>query len=88
MPEVAADRVRLRVIPVVGQLDLRRVALAALAEEHQREPALLVVSATDLGQPEALAEEVDRRSQVADPDHRVQVAHTRFVSRFWVSCAR
>src|SRR4029079_10547881 len=63
-------------------LDLRRVTVGVLAEEHQRVPALLVIAAAELGEPEALAEEVQRRRQIADTDHRMQVAHSVSLADF------
>src|SRR5690606_2376724 len=81
--EVAADRVRLLLVPVVGQLDLGRISLGLLAEEHEREPALLAVAPADLAQAEPLAEEPERGRQVADPHHRVEIAHGGWVTD-WV----
>src|ERR1043165_8142 len=57
--EVAAARVRVGLVPVVGQLDLRRVAVGLFAEEDEREAALLAVPAADLAQAQAIAEEAD-----------------------------
>ena len=44
-------------------------------QEYQREAALLGLAAPELAQPELVAEEIERRFQVADAHHGVQVFH-------------
>ena len=78
--EVAAAGVRVGLIPVVRQLDLRRITVV-LSKKHERETALLVVAPADLAQAEAVAEEPHRGRQVAHANHRVEVTHDGFLLR-------
>ena len=75
MPEEAPGRVRLRLIPVVGQLDLRSVPVGATAQEHQRVAPGGVLVAPRLDEPELAHEELQRRLEIPDPQHRVKETH-------------
>ena len=89
MAEVAGLAVVLGV-PVVGQLDHRRVSTAGFerclgggrilrrGEEHQRVLVLLVGPAADLLQPQQLAVKMQSRIEVAHAQHGVQKPHFRF----------
>ena len=55
----------------------------AAAAETSSVPSLTVTADVKqvVAQPESVAEEAQRRRQVADADHRVQVTHARSVAR-------
>src|SRR5262245_58486436 len=74
VPEVAGGAVVL-VVPVEGQLHLRALGIGGSDEVDEREAARLRGAAPLLDETEALAEEIERSVEVADPHHRVQVAH-------------
>ena len=61
-------------IPVVGELDLRRV-VAGRGEEDEREAPALVLDAAQLAQSQQVAVEVQRLLEVGHAHHRVQVLH-------------
>jgi serine/threonine protein kinase len=75
VPEEAPGCVGLGVVPVVRQLDLRRVTIRAGAQEQQREAALFGVVPTELDQAELGDEEVERSVEVAHAQHGVEVTH-------------
>jgi hypothetical protein len=58
--EIAADRVRLGLIPVVGEFDFCPVARRARAEEDEREATLGRVLAAEFLQTELVAKESER----------------------------
>src|SRR5262249_23615777 len=71
-------------VPVVGQLDERRVAAGALAgldqagvvgtgEEDQGVAVLVVDAATNLCEPELVAVEVESGVEIADTQHGMKV---------------
>ena len=75
VPEEAPGGIRVGLVPVVGELDLRRVAWVAAAQENEREAALLVHGAARLGEAELFDEEIECSVEIADSKHGVQVAH-------------
>src|ERR1700722_11139595 len=73
--EEATRRIRLLLIPVVRELDLGRVALGAGRQEDEREATAFVVPPPHLTQPKFLHEEVERRVEVANAEHGVEITH-------------
>src|SRR5690606_14891489 len=59
----------------VRELDLRRL-IAGRCEKDECVAALLVLRSPDLTQPERVAVELERRIQVGDADHGVEVFHS------------
>src|SRR5689334_14958146 len=64
VPEEAAGRVRLALIPVVRELDLGAVAGRAAAQEHEREASLVALAPPGLSETELPDEELERSVQV------------------------
>ncbi len=75
MPEVAPAPIA-ALVPIVGQLDLALVARDA--EEDQAETARLIVHSPAFLETEQV-EEADRGFRIGNPDHRVEVAHRRYL---------
>jgi len=79
--EVAAACVGLRLAPVTGQLDLGLRCLSG-REKNQGVATLKVLAAPGFLKPQAVAEKAQRRSKIADANHRMKVAHRRFAAKF------
>ncbi len=74
-------------VPVVGELDRRRLAAQALlavadearirgpGEEHQRVAVLLVLAPAHLLQAELVAVEVERGVEIAHAQHGMKISH-------------
>jgi hypothetical protein len=72
-------------VPVVGELDQRRAArlgqlleqflVFGRAQEHQREPALVIVDAAHFLQPQRILIELQRGIEIADAQHGVEITH-------------
>ena len=72
MAEGAAQRIGLRLIPVMGQLDHRRIGFVAIADKRQGELAGRVIALAQQLHAEQLGVEMQRFVEVLDPEHRVQ----------------
>src|SRR5690606_36614375 len=78
--EIAPARIVFRV-PVVGQLDQRRLAgdagflVLRRGEEDERIAPLAALVAANLLQPELVAVEIEGFVQIFDADHRVEITH-------------
>src|SRR5262245_50091611 len=84
-----AEMARLAIVlsvPIISELDLRRVAALALAvveqalvvwrgQEHEGVAVLLVDAPASLFKTQPVAIEVERAIEIADAEHGVQVSH-------------
>ena len=78
----------LLLVPIVGQLDQRRAAVLVSgleqalvlgrAQEHQREPALVVVDPAYFLQPHRVAVKLHRGIEIADAQHGVEITHVSY----------
>src|SRR5688500_7680408 len=74
--EGTADAVGFR-IPVPGELDLG-LLVARRSQEYQRETPLLVLHPAHFTQAQSVAVKTQRRRQIRDAHHSVQVPHQRY----------
>ena len=84
MAEIAAARIGLR-IPVEGEFQFRRplclrpIRIGGRSEKNQREAAFVIFSAADFFKAEFVYIKIERFVDVANSDHRVQIAHSLFL---------
>ncbi|AIJ55266.1 hypothetical protein C086_01196 [Brucella abortus F6/05-3] len=82
--EIAPAGIGFRV-PVIGQFQFRRalrpgaICIGGGCEEDQREAALFVFDAPDFFKAKLVYIKIERLVDVADADHRVQIAHSLFL---------